>query len=232
MAGTRERLRLIIASQVCRSQRPPESSRVNFGARVRYCCHCQDRRHVRSGRRLRPRDVRRGEGARRQRRGGRAVRGARQARARGVYRVPVWPYRKQAPYAIPVRATGEGAYLYGESVVALLGLSPTDPRAIRVAAPRRTRRSLGEGVRLVWRRSPVRVTLHEGISFQEATGAIRGSGDDPGVRPRRRRGAQGGADWLRRAKGACPHTDRALRMATVRRSVSTCHQIGHPSTSE
>ena len=30
-------------------------------------------------------------------------------------------------------------------------------------------------MRLVWRRSPVRVTLHEGISFQEATGAIRGA---------------------------------------------------------
>jgi hypothetical protein len=31
-----------------------------------------------------------------------------QYEARGVYRVSVWPYRKQAPYAIPVRATGEG----------------------------------------------------------------------------------------------------------------------------
>jgi hypothetical protein len=34
---------------------------------------------------------------------------------------------------VAVRAASEGAYLYGESVVALLGLSPTDPRAIEAA---------------------------------------------------------------------------------------------------
>ena len=50
--------------------------------------------------------------------------------ARGVYRMPVWPYQEAAPYAIAVRAAGEGAYLYGESVVALLGLAPTDPTRI------------------------------------------------------------------------------------------------------
>ena len=104
-----------------------------------------------------------------------AARGRLERVARGVYRVPVWPYQEQAPYAIAVRAAGEGAYLYGESVVALLGLSPTDPRAIRVATPRRTRRSLGEGVRLVWRRHPDRVTLYEGIACQEAADAIRES---------------------------------------------------------
>ncbi|MCC6099637.1 MAG: type IV toxin-antitoxin system AbiEi family antitoxin domain-containing protein [Olsenella sp.] len=104
-----------------------------------------------------------------------AARGKLERVARGVYRVPVWPYQEQAPYAIAVRAAGEGAYLYGESVVALLGLCPTDPRAIRVATPRRTRRSLGEGVRLVWRRHPDRVTLYEGIACQEAAEAIRES---------------------------------------------------------
>ena len=93
--------------------------------------------------------------------------------ARGVYRVPVWPYQEQAPYALAVRAAGEGAYLFGESVVALLGLSPTDPRAIWVATPRRTRRDLGDGVRLVWRRHPDRVAWYEGIACQEAAGAIR-----------------------------------------------------------
>lgn len=104
-----------------------------------------------------------------------AARGRLERVARGVYRVPVWPYQEEAPYALAVRAAGEGSYLYGESVVALLGLSPTDPRAIRVATPRRTRRSLGEGVRLVWRRHPDRVTWYEGIACQEAADAIRES---------------------------------------------------------
>lgn len=92
--------------------------------------------------------------------------------ARGVYRAPVWPYQEQAPYAVAVRAAGDGAYLYGESVVALLGLVPTDPRAIWVAVPKRTRRDLGDGVRLVWRRRPDRVTWYDGIACQKADCAI------------------------------------------------------------
>lgn len=102
-----------------------------------------------------------------------AARGRLARVARGVYRAPVWPYQEQAPYAVAVRAAGEGAYLYGESVVALLGLAPTDPRAIWVATPKRTRRDLGEGVRLVWRRRPDRVTHYDGIACQEVAGAIR-----------------------------------------------------------
>lgn len=69
--------------------------------------------------------------------------------ARGVYRMPVWPSQPEAPYAVAVKAAGEGAFLYGESVVALLQLAPTDPSKMWVASPKRVRRSLGEGVRLV-----------------------------------------------------------------------------------
>ena len=47
--------------------------------------------------------------------------------ARGVYRMPIWPYQEAAPYAIAVKAAGERAHLYGESVIALLGLAPTGP---------------------------------------------------------------------------------------------------------
>ena len=102
-----------------------------------------------------------------------AARGRLERVARGVYRVPVWPYQEQAPYAVAVKAAGEGAYLFGESVMALLGLCPTDPRAIWVATPKRTRRDLGAGVRLVWRRHPDRVAWYEGIACQEAADAIR-----------------------------------------------------------
>lgn len=66
--------------------------------------------------------------------------------ARGVYRMPIWPHQEAAPYAIAVKAAGEGAYLWGESVVALLGLTPTDPTRIWVASPKRIRRDVGQGV--------------------------------------------------------------------------------------
>lgn len=53
-----------------------------------------------------------------------ARRGKLQRVARGIYRMPVWPYQEAAPFAIAVKSAGSGAYLYGESVVALLGLAP------------------------------------------------------------------------------------------------------------
>ena len=91
---------------------------------------------------------------------------------RGVYRVPAWPYQESAPYAEAVKRVGEGAYLYGESVVALLGLAPTDPSKIWVASPRRVRRSLGNGVRVVDRR-PGATTFYDGVPSQPVADALR-----------------------------------------------------------
>lgn len=91
--------------------------------------------------------------------------------ARGVYRMPVWPYQEQAPYAVAVKAAGEGAYLFGESVVALLGLAPTDPRRMWVATPGRVRRQIG-GTTLVARGDADTVVPYEGIFCQDAAAAI------------------------------------------------------------
>ena len=91
--------------------------------------------------------------------------------ARGVYRMPVWPFQPEAPYAIAVKATGEGACLYGESVVALLGLAPTDPAKMWVATPKRTRRDLGPGVRTV-RTEGIRAERIEGVPCQPVADAI------------------------------------------------------------
>lgn len=91
--------------------------------------------------------------------------------ARGVYRMPVWPSQPAAPYAVAVRAAGEGACLYGESVVALLGLAPTDPAKVWVAVPRRTRRNLGRGVRLV-HVPGIEPEWHEGVACQPVAEAI------------------------------------------------------------
>lgn len=93
--------------------------------------------------------------------------------ARGVYRMPVWPYQEAAPYAIAVKSAGPDAYLYGESVVALLGLAPTDPGRMWVASPGRVRRSLGEGVRVVERQPKARVEHYEGVPSQPVADAVR-----------------------------------------------------------
>ena len=93
--------------------------------------------------------------------------------ARGVYRMPVWPYQEAAPYAIAVKAAGEGARLWGESVVALLGLAPTDPTRIWVATPGRVRRRIGDGVTVVGMRGRGPATYYEGVPCQRASDAIR-----------------------------------------------------------
>lgn len=93
--------------------------------------------------------------------------------ARGVYRMPVWPHQEAAPYAIAVKAAGEGAYLWGESVVALLGLVPTDPTRIWVASPKRVRRDVGEGVTVLGMRQGGDATHYEGVRCQRAADAIR-----------------------------------------------------------
>ncbi len=91
--------------------------------------------------------------------------------ARGVYRMPVWPSQPQAPYAIAVKAAGDGAFLFGESVVALLGLAPTDPSRMRLASPRRCRRDLGAGV-TVKRVADVAPVCLEGVACQPLPDAI------------------------------------------------------------
>lgn len=94
--------------------------------------------------------------------------------ARGVYRVPVWPSQPEAPYAIAVKAAGNGAFLYGESVVALLGLAVTNPSKIWVASPKRCRRDLGVGV-IVKQVAGVKPVYVNGIACQPLPGAILAS---------------------------------------------------------
>lgn len=91
--------------------------------------------------------------------------------ARGVYRMPVWPSQREAPYAIAVKSAGKNAFLYGESVVALLGLAPTNPSTMTIASSRRVRRDLGRGVRVI-QESQVKPVLVEGIPCQPVPAAI------------------------------------------------------------
>ncbi len=112
--------------------------------------------------------------------------------ARGVYRMPVWPFQEAAPYAIAVKSAGEGACLYGESVVALLGLAPTNPAKMWVATPRRTRRNLGEGVGIVSSRG-IEPAWAEGIAIQPIADAIAAAASTMG----RERTRQAASEALR-----------------------------------
>lgn len=100
-----------------------------------------------------------------------ARRGKLERVAQGVYKIPVWPYQEECAYAIAVKAAGEGSFLYGESVVALLGLGATDPRKLWIGVVRRTRRCLGDHVALVVDES-VTPTCYLGVPAQPLSDAL------------------------------------------------------------
>lgn len=76
-------------------------------------------------------------------------------------------------YADSVAIVGEGAYLYGESVLALCGLCPTDPTRIFVATDRRVRKKPVPGLVIVDRRPKITAVWYEGIRCQSIVDAIR-----------------------------------------------------------
>ena len=100
--------------------------------------------------------------------------------ARGVYRMPIWPSQPQAPYAIAVRSAGEDAFLYGESVVAMLELAPTDPTKMFLASSKRCRRNLGPNVAVMHVSKTTPVYL-EGIACQPVPDAITSASQTMGA---------------------------------------------------
>jgi predicted transcriptional regulator of viral defense system len=92
---------------------------------------------------------------------------------RGVYRLAQYVPTEYDDYAQAVISVGEGAYLYGESVVALLKLTPTNPSFIYVATPMRSRKRLPDSI--VLRPAPKgyhHVSI-QGIPCQRVSDAIR-----------------------------------------------------------
>lgn len=71
-----------------------------------------------------------------------AARGALVNVAYGIYRVPDAPGSPFDQFAEALLRAGEGAYLRGDSVLALFGFADVNPRKIRVVAPKRTRAKL------------------------------------------------------------------------------------------
>ena len=90
----------------------------------------------------------------------------------GVYRIRHWVPMENDVFAEAVALVGPQAYLYGESVIAMHALAPTNPARIRVATPRRVRRSLPASIEIVRRASRDDVTEYDGIPSQSIQAAI------------------------------------------------------------
>ena len=92
----------------------------------------------------------------------------------GLYRLAVpLPFAGEAPaYALAVGQIGPNAVLWGESVLALLGLLPSNPARIHVAAPGRIRRRVPDGIALHPLPSNTTTTEYEGVPSQPVAGAL------------------------------------------------------------
>lgn len=90
----------------------------------------------------------------------------------GVYRLARYIPSEADPFAVAVARAGRGAFLYGESVIALLGLAPTNPEKIYVATTRRVRKALPPGIVLLRLPEPGRITRYFGVASQRAADAI------------------------------------------------------------
>lgn len=91
----------------------------------------------------------------------------------GVYRLARRVPEPNDAYALAVALVGPGAYLYGEAVLGMLELCPTNPAYIHVATPRRVRRALPGYLRVVRTPGAGAGAVYDGIPCQCVADAIR-----------------------------------------------------------
>lgn len=90
----------------------------------------------------------------------------------GVYRIKHWVPTEYDIFAESVALVGPGAYLFGESVIAMHALASTNPARVFVATPNRVRRSLPASIKVVRRPDCGDATEYEGIPSQTIAAAI------------------------------------------------------------
>lgn len=90
----------------------------------------------------------------------------------GIYVIKHYVPTSNDPYARTVALVGKDAYLWGESVIAMHGLAPTNPSCIYIGAPARVRKTLPSGVRIMPHDKTKRITQYEGIPSQSIPDAI------------------------------------------------------------
>ena len=137
-----------------------------------------------------------------------AARGGLEHVAYGLYRVTDIPPTRYDQFAEALLRVGEGAYLHGESVLALFGLAEVNPRKIRVAVRRRARPKLPAFIELTQGRGDVCTTLYEGLASQSVADALlecRGSIEAERLLAAGKQARADGlittADWQRVKKG-------------------------------
>lgn len=101
-----------------------------------------------------------------------ASRGGLENIAYGLYRVSDVPSTRYDQFAEALLRAGEGAYLHGESVLALFGLADVNPRRINVAVHRRARPKLPRFVELTRGRGGEKTTKYEGLESQTVADAL------------------------------------------------------------
>lgn len=92
--------------------------------------------------------------------------------AYGVYRLPDWPAGPLDQAAEALARAGEGAYLHGQTVLALHGLAGANSRQVHVAVPRRTRARFPAFMVVTQTRPPARLDYVEGLACQPVADAI------------------------------------------------------------
>jgi predicted transcriptional regulator of viral defense system len=90
----------------------------------------------------------------------------------GVYRIVHYIPTPLDKYAEAVAMTGYGAYIFGESVLAMHELALVNPLAIYVATQNRVRKKLPAHVMSVYRKDAGQPTNYEGIPSQSVFDAI------------------------------------------------------------
>ncbi|MDN5856358.1 MAG: hypothetical protein L0K86_26660 [Actinomycetia bacterium] len=140
-----------------------------------------------------------------------AARGGLENVAYGLYRVPDVPPTAFDQFAEALLRAGDGAYLHGESVLALFGLADVNPRQIKVAVRRRTRPTLPPFVAMTLVKDDVRTTSYDGLESQPVAEAIlecRGRIERERLRDAaelaRKEGLLTTAEWRRVRKGLTP----------------------------
>lgn len=101
-----------------------------------------------------------------------AARGGLDNVAYGLYRVSDIPPTKYDQFAEAILRAGEGAFLHGESVLAVLGLGDVNPRRIKVATRRRARPKLPAFIELTQIRGDAPIACYEGLASQSVVEAL------------------------------------------------------------
>jgi predicted transcriptional regulator of viral defense system len=92
-------------------------------------------------------------------------------RGYGVYKLVHYIPTPYDIYAEAVALVGSNAYLYGESVISMLELAPTNLARIFVATPARMRKTLPEHIIAI--KADYQPTNYDGVPSQNVTDAIR-----------------------------------------------------------